>query len=158
MFKYRLLTIDELNELEKEFIEYLILYGISANDWVKIKDEVSEKADSLIAHFSDVVFEKILRETQFLEWRGAKELKAIHCLKNNFVVVGLNASKIKNADLNDSNYLRNAMKVPPSNLEVYTIDIPFELSREKEIFKMTELGFQITDGKLFKTLCLALPQ
>ncbi len=158
MVKYRLLSIDELKELEKEFIEYLILNGIAADDWVKIKDQAPEKADNIIALFSDVVFEKILRETQFLEWRGEKELKASHCLKDKFVVVALDESNLNDANLNDSDYLRDALIAPPSNLKVFTVDIPFELSREREIFKMTERGFQISKGKLFKTLCLALPQ
>ena len=77
MAKFRLLTIEELKEMEKEFVEYLILVGIAADDWVKLKDEEPEKAENIVCLFSDVVFEKIMRETQFLEKREAKELKAL---------------------------------------------------------------------------------
>ncbi|MCK5467199.1 MAG: hypothetical protein KAI99_01775 [Cyclobacteriaceae bacterium] len=165
MAKYRLLTIEELRELEKEFVEYLILNGITADDWTKIKSDNHDKASRIIHLFSDVVFEKIMRKTQFLEWRGANELKALQCLKDKFVVVGLNASKIPaspagghKANLNDPDYLNEAMLNPPSNLEIYTSEFPYDSSREEEIFRLTENGFQISDGKLFKTLCLALPQ
>ena len=172
MAKYRLLTIEELRELEKEFVEYLILNGITADDWTKIKSDNPDKASRIIHLFSDVVFEKITRKTQFLEWRGANELKALQCLKDKFVVVGLNASKIPasppacrrgragghKANLNDPDYLNEAMLNPPSNLEIYTSEFPYDSSREEEIFRLTENGFQISDGKLFKTLCLALSQ
>lgn len=158
MTKYRLLTHEELIELEKEFIDFLILNSIDASDWMKIKNEEPEKATRFIHLFSDIVFEKIMRETQFLELKGESELKAFQCLQDKFIVVGLNASKIKDANLKDNEFIKRAIQNPPSNLEVYTTEIPYKSSREEELFKMTERGFQISDGKLFKTLCLALPQ
>ena len=165
MAKFRLLTIEELKELEKEFVEYLILVGIAADDWVKLKDEEPEKAENIVHLFSDVVFGKIMRKTQFLEQRKTEELKVLQCLKDRFVVIGLNASKIHaspsgahETNLLDSEYLKKAMQIPPSNLEVYTTEIPYNLSREEDIFNLTKEGFSISDGKLFKTLCLVLPQ
>ena len=43
MPKYRLLTQDELNELEHEFINYLVLNGITAEDWEDIKKSKQER-------------------------------------------------------------------------------------------------------------------
>lgn len=75
MAKYRLLTIEELKELENEFVEFLVLVGITADDWVKIKCEKPDKADSMITLFSDVVFEKIMRKTQFPERRRSNDIR-----------------------------------------------------------------------------------
>ncbi len=158
MAKYRLLTHEELIELEKEFIDFLILNSIVASDWTKIKHENPQKAEKILHLFSDVVFEKIMREAQFLEWKGEMELKAFQCLQDKFIVVGLNASKIQEANLMDIEFIKKAMENPPTGLEVYTTEIPYVSSREEELFKLTEAGFQISDGKLFKTLCLGLPQ
>lgn len=158
MAKYRLLTHEELIEMEKEFVDFLILNSIVAADWVQIKNEDPAKVERIIHLFSDVVFEKIMRRTQFLELRGESELKAFQCLKDKFIVVGLNASKIPGANFKDHDFVKRAIENPPSNLEVYTTEIPYKLSREEELFNMTERGFQISDGKLFKALCLALAQ
>ncbi len=158
MVKYRLLSREELEELEKEFVEYLILNGIAADDWVKLKEEDPNGAERIVHLFSDVVFEKIMRKMHYLEWRGTKEIKCLHCQNEKFVLVGLDASKIQEADLKNPEFLKKAMQNPPENLEVYTKDILYEASREEEIFKMTEAGYYVSDGKLFKTLCLALPQ
>ncbi len=158
MAKYRLLTRDELEGLEKEFVEYLILNGIAADDWVKIKKEDPGGAERIVHLFSDVVFEKIMRKTHFLEWGSPKEIKVLYCQKKKFVLVGLNATKIPEANLEDADYLKKAMQNPPENLEIYTKDIPYEISREEEMFKMTEIGYHMSDDKLFKTLCLVLPQ
>ena len=147
MAKYRLLTDEELNELQKEFIDYLILNGIEAGDWVKLKNEDSESANKIIHLFSDVVFEKIMRTTQFLEWRRDSELKILHCLKDRFVVVGLDASDIKGVDFNNADYLKKVMEDPPSNVKIFTTEILYKHQREDEIFKMTEFGYQISDGE-----------
>jgi hypothetical protein len=158
MAKYRLLSNKELVELEKEFIDFLILNSIVASDWANIKNEDPAKAERIIHLFSDVVFEKIMRKSQFLEWRGESGLKALQCLKDKYIVVGLDASKIAGANLKEEKYMKMAIENPPQNLEVYTTEIPYTSSREVEMFELIEKGFQISDGKLFKTLCLVLPQ
>lgn len=158
MAKYRLLTDEELNELQKEFVDYLILNGIVAADWVKLKNEDPEGANKIIHLFSDVVFEKIMRTTQFLELRRNGELRILQCLEDRFVVTGLDASNIQGVDFNDAEYLKEVMRNPPLNVKIFTTEILYKNSREEELFKMTELGYQISDGKLFKTLCLMLPK
>ena len=79
MPKYRLLTQDELTSMEKEFIDYLVLNSIIADDWQKIKAETPEKAEKIIELFSDVVFEKILRSVKYLLKQTPKELFAFYC-------------------------------------------------------------------------------
>jgi len=46
---------------------------------------------------------------------------------------------------------------PPEGLKVFTIEKEYTVQREIELFRMTESGCTISDGKLFKTLCLSLP-
>lgn len=58
MAKYRLLTHEELIELEKEFIDFLILNSIVASDWMKIKNEEPEKATRFIHLFLVTLFLK----------------------------------------------------------------------------------------------------
>ena len=158
MAKYRVLSIAELEEMEKEFIDYLVLNGIAANDWQKLKKSEPKNAEEIIELFSDVVFETIMRKTHYLEKRGEKEIRVLQCLKDKFVLVGINASKIDNADLTNPDYLRQAVHFPPSGLEVFTSEIKYEKLRELEIFEMTQQGYSISNGDLFKTICLVIPQ
>lgn len=41
--KYRRLTAEELSGLEKEFVHYLIINGIDAQEWEKLKASVQKK-------------------------------------------------------------------------------------------------------------------
>ena len=52
--------------VEKEFINFLVVNGISANDWVSVKENEPLTADKIINQFSDVVWESILRSTKYL--------------------------------------------------------------------------------------------
>src|SRR5690606_17459614 len=67
--KYRILTKEELEELESEFITFLVANGIPGDDWVRIKGNEPEKSQRIIEIFSDVVFEKILSKVHYLEHR-----------------------------------------------------------------------------------------
>ena len=47
MLKYRLLTDDELKELEHEFKQFLIVNEIYDEEWRKLNAEKSKKVDEL---------------------------------------------------------------------------------------------------------------
>jgi hypothetical protein len=154
--KYKRLSSEELHSLEKEFVDFLVANGIVASDWESIKSEKKAEAEQIINHFSDVIFEGIMRKVNFLEFRDSKKITIFQCLEKKLVSVTMDASKIENANLLDNSFISQAVSNPPEKLEVFTSEKDYEGNREEELFKMTEKGCFITDDKLFKTLCLAL--
>ncbi len=156
MAKYRLLSQNELDELVDEFIEFLVINGIPADNWKVMKEKHPKKVLRIIELFSDVVFDSIMRKTKFLELRDKKELKTYQCLEDRFVLVGLNALKIDDADFTEPQYMEMALSNQHDNLKIYTTEIKYEKSRGEDIFELMEKGFEKSDGKLFKTLCLAM--
>jgi hypothetical protein len=157
MAKYRLLSIDELQALEKEFIDFLILNGIEAKDWEKLKMNDKPAAEKVIELFSDVVFEKIFRKVEYLEQRSTKEIRCFQCLGDKLVLVGIKAPAGSNADFNNSEYISSIMKNPAEEFDVYTSEKVYSKQREVELFDMTQAGCTISDGKLFKAICLIFP-
>ena len=156
MPKYRLLTLEELEALEKEFVDYLVVNGIMADDWVAMKEEQPEEASKIIDLFSDVVFEGIMRKTYFLERRSPKDLHAFQCLPDKIILMGMRAGKHPNADFTKPEFIQQAMQQPPKGLEVYTLEKKYAKQRELEIFDMIQQGCQIADGNLFKSLALIM--
>jgi len=157
MAKYRLLTTEELNELEKEFIDFLILNGIAADDWEKMKKENSEETNVIIGLFSDVVFEGIMRKVKFLEHRTKNSVKAFQCLDKKIVLAVMDAPTNNKIDFTDSDFIQKATKNAPKGLKVYTSEKEYSKTRELEIFEMITNGCTISEGQLFKTLCLVMP-
>ncbi len=147
--KYRLLNSDELVEFEKEFIEFLVINGVHANDWEKMKLEENEKAQNIIASFSDVIIEGVLRKVSYLEFKSTKYVSAVQCLSDKMINITVTA---KEQGLDFSN-VQDHTKVDYHKLEKKYIK-----SKEEEIFALTKKGFEIGDGVLFKELILAYAQ
>ena len=155
MPKFRLLTHEELMEFEKEFIDYLIVNGITAEDWQRLKKEEAEKAVQIIGLFSDVILEGTMRKIQFLEIRLKGEVHCYHCLEDKIILMALKAPEDSGVDFTDSDFLENALQDPPEGIQVYTVEKEYSKERELELFEMIQQGCSISDGQLYKALSLA---
>jgi hypothetical protein len=154
--QYRRLSLDELKELEKEFIDFLVINGITADDWVRIRDQESAKADRIIDLFSDVVFEGILRKAKFLEFVGKSSIMTFQCLKDKLILIGMDSTD-PSLDLTDEETYRKLSEGQYlDSVKVYKQEKKYSMDRNSEIFKMIEQGCYITEGYWFKKLALLL--
>lgn len=153
--KYRELTPAELNELEKEFVDYLIVNGITADAWVRIKEEEQEKAEDIVTLFSDVILEGVLRKIRFLEHRTKNDIKVFQCLDKKMVLVGMTSIN-DDVDFTDPDFFEKACINPPEGVKVYTAEKVYTKERELELFGMIQDGCSISNGQSFKAISLAL--
>ena len=150
MTKYRRLTQFELDSLEKEFIDFLILNGITANDWNKLK-QTPEKADKIIELFSDVVFEKILRQISYLDHFSPQSIKTFLCADEEIYLIGLD-TKDKSYDFTTSDGRLKLKSTPPKDLKTYKSSKKYHPNREMELFRMLQNGCVKSDGQIFEQL------
>lgn len=150
--KYRELDQEELQAFEKEFVEFLVINSITADDWVNIKKDEPERAHKIITLFSDVIFEKLMRQTQYLIKRSSQNIACFHYQADQAVLVGVETSD-ENIDLLAIN---SQSKIPTEGVNIYTSTKAYQKQREIEMFEMLNNGAEISDGKLYKTLCLGL--
>ncbi|RED92051.1 DUF6495 family protein [Marinoscillum furvescens] len=153
--KYRNLTSDELKNLEKEFVDYLIVNGITADDWVRLKEQELDKAEDIITLFSDVVFEGVLRKVQYLEHRSSTDIKAFQCLQDKIILMGMSAES-HDVDFTARDFWEKAKEEAPDGVQVYTTEKAYGKTREMELFEMIENGCAISEGQSFKAISLAL--
>ena len=149
--KYRRLSKIELNALEKEFIDFLIVNGIIADEWMKIKQDNLSKANSIIDSFSDVVFEGAMRKIKYLDFISQKSIKSFQCLDNEIILVGMDAS-----ENSDTDFTKNIMNESLRNVSVYTSSKKYSQKREIELFKLIQSGAEVSNGEMFKNICLSL--
>ena len=150
--KYRLLSDTELNELQKEFIEFLVTNSITGPDWEKIKQDDVAKAQQLIALFSDIVFEKVLAKTNYLEHRSAHDLKVFYCGENRIVLIGLSVDPSAGINFLELDNLGAAIAEHAEAFQTYSSQKQYQPDRNSELFKMLENGCSIADEQLFKAL------
>ena len=153
MPKYRALNIEELESLEKEFVDFLVLNGIMHDDWIKMKGEDPVASQKMTELFSDVVWESILRNTKYLDFRSAHSVKCFQCLADKIILVGVDST---DTDMSSTHFLALSTQEYPEDVVAFTTEKKYSKLRELEIFDMIEWGCEISDGKMFKELCLAL--
>ena len=152
MAKYRVLDTEELGAFEKEFVEFLVINSITADDWVKIKAKDQERANQIITLFSDVIFEKLMRQTQYLVRRSKTNIACYHFQAKQIVLVGLESEN----DSFDLLTISAESKIPETGVNIYNATKDYSKQRELEMFEMLNSGAEISDGNLYKSLCLGL--
>lgn len=155
MPKYRMLTDEELKQMEKDFIDFLVLNGIVAEDWVKIKENNLEDAAKILESFSDAVMEGALRKTEFLEKVDKHRIASIHFQQNQMVMAAMEAPIGSIADFTDPEFIKQATINPPGYLKAFTTSEKYNSTRELELFQFTERGWLVSDGNLYKSLVIA---
>jgi len=152
MAKYRLLTLDELKSMEKEFVDFLVLNGIPGDDWVKLKNTDPDRAEGICDAFSDVVFTKILKKCRYIEKHAPKQIVSIFCDENKMHLLGLDAPDDVHIDFTNANDFEKIKKDPPKGLQTIKSEKAYAKEREVEIWDMLNNGFFISDQKLYMAL------
>lgn len=155
--KYRRLTIQELEDMENEFVRFLVSNGVTADDWIKIKAEDAPQAEGLIQIFSDVVFEKVLENVKYIEHRSPGDIKTFKCLEDKIELLGLKINGTSDIDLTQSQPLEDMLaymkSAPAGSVQMYSAEKAYKDNNpKKEIFDMLENGAAISDGKIFEAL------
>ena len=154
--KYRRLTEVELDEVEPQFVRFLASNQITADDWEKLKTESPNKVERLIEIFSDIVFDKVLEDVNYLEFKTPHDLKAFHFLEDKAVMNGLKIEGETEVDLTEQmnpKQLSQQLQLTGAKLKLYTAEKEYKESRKMEIFNLMEGGALISrSGTLFKSL------
>lgn len=154
--KYRKLNLEELIALEKEFVRFLASNTVTSDEWERLKQENPEKAERLIEIFSDLVFERTLKEVEFLEFKTPQDIKTFHCLPDKIVMMGLMVEGDSQVDFTapqDPQQMLALLQLSQARLRLYSAEKKYSKERALELFDMMENGALISrDGDLFKTL------
>ena len=152
--KYRRLSMEELTELEPEFVRFLATQSVPAKEWEKLKQSHSPKVDAFIESFSDMVLEKVLQKVQYVEQRTSRRLCVYWCRKNDMRLAVLEVNPQSGIDLlNEADLQQLAQgKAKPSDFGITLAHRIYEKQREPEVFDLLQNNGKICDGKLFELL------
>ncbi len=154
--KYRRLAADELKELETEFIQFLSANTVTGPDWEALKKDRPERAEELIELFSDIVFEKVLEQVEYLEMSSPRDIRTFHCAKDLIRMNGIRAigeTSLDFTQVKDPQAMMAEAKAGGTTLQAYSGEKAYDPGRSEELFRMMQQGALISrDGHLFKTL------
>lgn len=154
--KYRRLDNDELRELEDSFVRFLASHQLTAEDWQRLKTDQPERVDTLIEQFSDLVFERVLNEIEYLEFKSPKDIQTFHCEPDRIQLLGIRVEGISTINFTDNEQpeiMLGQLLRSGAKLKMYQGEKPYKKERNLELFEMMESGCKISkDGALFKAL------
>ncbi len=133
----RRLYNEELEVLSDEFISYLILNGIDAEEWKKIKNEDVEKAELNILEFSNNYFNVMISGIEYVTFNVAESVHTI---------------QFRSQDRSEFLFKQS------ENATVGFKETPFLKNRELDIFQLLENGYKPDKGEAYKKLALLYAQ
>ena len=150
--KYKRLSIEELKELEKEFIHFLAAAQITGPDWEVMKVKEPERTEELIDVFSDMVFDKVLSKIRYLEYRDEKMLTIFHCQPDRITLSGITVKEGSSMNLLTPGVFKTWNKNDAANVNIIKSERYYLKEREMEVFELLQSGCMITDDFLFNLL------
>ncbi len=137
--KYRILTEAELETLKDEFIKFLVVHGIDASEWQRIKGDEPIRAVNMIEQFSDFVLEQSLNNIEYLEYLDQGSIKIFKLEQEQIHLIGIESDHT----FVDADAFLNELKQNPSYFSIFTSSKKYQPDRNTEAFKMLQNGAQI---------------
>jgi hypothetical protein len=151
--KYRLLSFEELQSLDKEFMGFLAKRSITPEEWSHIRIKKQDRALDLIETFSEQVFDQVLSNVEYVEHKEAKRYRHIHFKEKTYVELGLTADPESDMDFRNpeqlQEFINSVQKSLATKLSVFKKEEKYEKSRTEEIFMYVEAGAKRSDKKAF---------
>lgn len=147
--KYQQLTKEQFAELHKEFATFLATQQIDVNEWAKIKKEQPYIAEEELNIFSDLVWEKVLTKTKYIEHISHKYINVFKCNSKEMIRICVQTTSPNKNFLNtkDFNWF---LQHPLSNeIDYFTATKKYTKSRNADLFELIQMGGVISNGELF---------
>lgn len=147
--KYKRLSKEQLEELHQEFITFLSTQSITADEWTEIKKSKPEIAEEEIDVFSDLVWERVLNNAEYLEHFSPSQM---HLFKLEEKEMRLIAIKVDYPDVDITkkegyDWLRNNLM--DEKVLFYNSTKSYGDDPSIDKFDLILKGARITKGELF---------
>tara|TARA_X000001036_G_scaffold420149_1_gene440695 strand:- start:124 stop:606 length:483 start_codon:yes stop_codon:yes gene_type:complete len=150
--KYHKLSEIQFNEMHKEFAVFLATQSITKKDWAIIKYGKPELLDNYLNSFSDLVWDKILSDCEYLEYSSSDQLFLFHTKERLIDVLVLKIDS-NLADLNTSNGFKKVLNLMHSDqIDIFKSSKAYTPSRNMFIYEYLKKGAMISKGKRYEIL------
>lgn len=148
--KYARLTKEQFEELHQEFIHFLAGQSITAEEWSDIKKNKPEVAEEELDVFSDLIWEGVLNNVNYLEHISPRQLMLFHITETH---INLIAIKIDNESIDitsEYGYKWLQQNLQDDTVSLFTSSKAISDDRNKDIFILIQQGSNITKGELYR--------
>ena len=147
--KYARLTKEQFEELHKEFINFLAAQSITAAEWEEIKTNRPETAEEELDVFSDLVWEGVLSQAQFLEHFSPQQIFLFKITEVTINLIGVKVEKEGVDVTSRAGYNWLQQNLMDDDVSLYTSSKVISEDRNIDVFALIQQGAVITKGGLY---------
>ena len=140
--------------MEDDFSNYLYDHGYNQFEWKVLQDQNSDVAFNMLGEYSDQIFDRLVRDVQYLEYRSDKQLRAIECHKDHIISIGIQIPEKSTLSLTDISSLKELKRQETVPYKCFKEVYPYNTDRDHEIFDLIEAGCYVVDSSVFEQLNL----
>ena len=147
--KYKRLTKEQFEELHQEFATFLATQSIDRKEWDAIKTNTPEVAEQQLDVFSDLIWDNVLTNAQYLEHFSKNHIFLFHCQEK------LIESMVIKSLVTDVDFMaKEGMVWLSDNLFTETVEMhlgkkEYQEERNAAIFNLITEGAILSDGQLY---------
>jgi hypothetical protein len=150
--KYTRLTKEQFEALHQEFANFLATQSIDKKEWDDIKSNKPEVAEQELDVFSDLIWEGVLAQTNFLEHFSKNHIFLFHCLENEVQSIVL-----KSLEPETDFMTTKGLEWMVNNLFTDAIDIhvgkkKYDVKKNVAVFRIIHEGAILSDGQLYQQI------
>lgn len=150
--KYRMLSDDEFESLKDEFVKFLIVQGIDAASWQKMKEFEHDLAQKYLGDFSDFVIEKALQKIRYMDFFNGNGLKLFKCNNEDIHLINIENDN-KFGEIED---FINALISNPASFTVQKQTKKYHPDRAVELYRMVSTGGLVSDGIWYEKMVTSI--
>ena len=150
--KFHRLSEAQFHEMHEEFSVFLASNSIDKKKWERIKDEFPQKVTFLLDKFSDLVWDKILNQCNYLEFSTPSQLFLFHTKKNSvdaLVVKSVDIVQDLSTPIGFQWMLKN---ISSDSISFFNASKIYTPNRTDFIYSYLKKGAVLSDGQYFKHL------
>jgi hypothetical protein len=147
--KYKRLTKEQFEALHQEFSNFLATQSIDKTEWDSIKTHKPEVAEQELDVFSDLIWEGVLTNAQYLEHFSKNHIFLFHCqekLIQSIVLKALN-TEVNFMEKEGLQWLSDHLFT--DSVEIHLGKKEYEQERNTAIFDLITQGAILSDGQLY---------
>ncbi len=147
--KYKRLTKEQFETLHQEFSNFLATQSIDKAEWDSIKTNKPEVAEQELDVFSDLIWEGVLTNAQYLEHFSKNHIFLFHCQEKliQSIVLKSLVTEIDFMQKEGLQWLSDNMFT--DHVEIHLGKKEYEQERNTAIFDLITQGAILSDGQLY---------
>jgi len=151
--KYTRLTREQFEIFHEKFAEFLATQKIDKEEWKKIVETNPKLTEEQLDLFSDIVWEDALKNAEYLEHVGAKDLKVFRFMKGKVRMISVKIKGSLDIDLTANDGIKKVFEnIMDSRVILHQGEKKVGRKRNEEMFQLITEGCMITDDRIYRAL------